>query len=143
MNAALSGKKLSFSGINKTKKHKATRGGKKVGDSKFMETYEFELTTPPKWEHLSLEKRAEHIQDLVKSGEEKFNKKMGNRSALGIEMICKQKWTNRPKDPASRPRIKVFSLSKARTQELLEQYRTFVGIYTVYVKVKKGTNRDP
>jgi REP element-mobilizing transposase RayT len=129
LDAALTGEKLSFSGINKTKKHHATRRGQKIDDIEFLETYEFELALPPMWEHFQIAERATFIRDLLKGGERKFNQDRGNKPALGIGMVLKQKWSDRPKKPSFRPRIKIFCSNYERRKELLNQYRSFTNIY--------------
>jgi len=127
--ASLKGEKFSFTGENKTKKHKVTRRIKNVSKSEYTETYEFALTPPLMWLKLSIEERAKMVRSQIKNGEAEFKKARGNLPALGIEAIKKQKWYDRPMTVSKRPRIKIYASNNERKIELLEQYRAFVGIY--------------
>ena len=126
---ALSGEPYRVEVLNKTKLHNATRRGQKVDRRKFIETFEFSLTIPPMWEDLSVKDRASKIRELVKSGEKEYRQRREGKPALGMRKIATQKPPDRPKNPAFRPRIKVFCFDKERRKELLNAYRLHVGAY--------------
>lgn len=140
VNGALSDGKYRFEMLNKTKLHNATRRGQKVDESKFMETFEFELTVPPMLEGKGEEERTAFIQELKNNAETEYRKKRENKKPLGMEKIRTQKPTDRPLNPSFGPRIKVFSKDKARRAELLDGYRTFVGGYKEIFGVYKNAS---
>lgn len=129
LQAALTGQNFSFTGVNRTKKHNLSRRNKNIDPSKYTETYEFELSIPPMYAHMSVDERAQQIQDLIKVGESVFREKRGNVPALGIDAIEKQKWSDRPMNSSFGPRIKIFASDPCRREALLDSYRNFVGIY--------------
>ena len=126
---ALSGEPYRVELLNKTKLHNATRRGKKVDREKFIETFEFSLAIPPMWEELSQKERAARVRELVKCGEKEYRQKREGKPALGMKKVFVQKPTDRPKNPAFRPRIKVFCFDRERRKELLLAYRSHVEAY--------------
>jgi hypothetical protein len=115
--------------LDRTKLHNATRRGRKVDVSKFIEKWEFALTTPP---FLDGKTRAEtkcFIEKLMESAEAAYRSRRGNKPPLGVKNILRQRPTDRPQDSAFRPRIKVFCLDADKRDEWLDEYRTFVGDY--------------
>jgi REP element-mobilizing transposase RayT len=142
LQAALTGERFSFTGVNRTKKHNLTRRKKNVDKAEYTETYEFKLALPPVFAHMSVNERAKQIRELITDKEIEFRKDRGYMPALGIETIKKQKWFDRPQNSSFRSRIKIFASDKLRREELLEGYRVFVGIYReTYEGFRNALNR--
>jgi REP element-mobilizing transposase RayT len=115
--------------LNKTKLHNARRNGKNVDISKYMESFEMTLATPPMWHNKPLVERRTQIKELLKSAEHEYHARREYKPALGAQKVLLQKHTDRPSNPARSPRFKFFCLDPARTNELKEIYREFVGAY--------------
>jgi REP element-mobilizing transposase RayT len=142
LDGALSDGKYHFEMLNKTKLHNATRRGQKVDPSKFVEVFEFELAVPPMLKGKEETERKSFISELKRSAETEYRNKRENKKPLGMEKIRTQKPTDRPLDPSFRPRIKVFSKDKAKSEELLDGYRTFVGCYReIFGGYKKASSQ--
>lgn len=118
-----------FKMLNRTKLHNASRRGQKVDKSQFIETWSFALTTPPTLAGKDDDEKRRHINLLLESAEAEYRALRSNKQPLGVKNVLRQRPTERPMNPSFRPRIKVFSLDPDRREELLESYRTFVGIY--------------
>ena len=135
----------SFEMLNRTKLHNATRRGQKVDNSKFIETWSFSLTTPPKHAGMSDAEKRNHIDSLLESAETEYRALRGNKPPLGVKNVLRQRTTERPRDPSFRQRIKVFCLDRARREQLLACYRSFVGgyreIFDVYSKAAAMKSR--
>jgi hypothetical protein len=129
LDAALSNSEFCFEMTNRTRLHNATRRGQKVDPSKFIETWSFELSTPPMMADKSTAEIKNKIKETLKSAEEEYRGARENKPPLGVAKVLRQNPTDRPKNPSFRPRIRVFSLDKDRRKALLDGYRTFVGGY--------------
>jgi putative transposase len=129
LKGALGDGKYRFEMLNRTKLHNATRRGQKVDKSKFMETWEFELAVPPMLEGKEPGERVGFVKELIRSAEREYRAARGNLPSLGIKKILKQRPTDRPRDPAFRPRIKVYCHDRVERGEWLNGYRCFVGGY--------------
>jgi hypothetical protein len=129
LEVAMSDGKYCFEMLNRTKLHNATRRGQKVDVSKFIEKWQFALTPPPFLEGKTPAKKKRLIKDLMESAETEYRSKRDNKPPLGAKNILMQRPTDRPKNPAFRPRIKVFCLDPEQRDEWLEGYRNFVGGY--------------
>ena len=112
-----------------------TRRNRNVHPSRYTETFVLELATPPMLAQLSQQDRARAIFELARNGEAEFKKQRCHLPAMGIKAIRKQKWSDRPRNSSFRPRIKVFASSPLRRKEMLEGYRSFVGIYREHYEV--------
>lgn len=126
---ARSSGEYSFEMLNLTKLHNATRRGKKVDESKYIETWSFKLETPPRHLGKSDAEKRQHLDALLESAEAKYRAARGNKPPLGVKNVLRQRPTDRPQNPSFRPRIRIFSLDRNRRDELLDSYRTFVGTY--------------
>ena len=135
LHAAQKGELLSFTGVNRTRKHLLTRRNSNIDPSKYTETFDLKLAPPPMLAELSQQDRLRAILELARNGEAEFKKQRCYLPALGIKAIRKQKWFDRPRDSSFRPRIKVFASDPLRRKEMLEGYRNFVGIYRQYYDV--------
>jgi len=126
---ALKDEPVRVSALNRTKLHNATRRGQKVDVKDFIETFEMPVTRPPMWTGLKQRDIAARVVGLVRAGEAEYRAKRGNKRALGMRAVLRQRPTDRPQEPSCRPRIRVFSFDPERRKELLAGYRTFVGAY--------------
>lgn len=135
LEGALSDGKYSFEMLNKTKLHNATRRGQKVDESDFIETWAFELTVPPMLIDKSDAERKQFIKELITNAEVAYRGLRSNKPPLGVANIRRQRPTDRPLNPSFRPRIKVFCFDGVRRKELLDGYRTFVGVYREIIDV--------
>ena len=126
---AMSDGKYSFEMLNRTKLHNATRRGQKVDVSKFIERWEFSLTTPPFLEGKTKEETKQFIERLMKSAEAEYHSRRENKPPLGVQKILQQSPMDRPKDSEFRPRIKVYCLDAKKRDEWMDGYRNFVGAY--------------
>ena len=120
-----------FIWLDRTGYHNATRGKKKPDRSKFEHEYEIPVTPPPMWQGFSKTKRQKLLDDLVKNYEGRYGRerKAQGATVLGVEGIARQRWWSRPKDPARRPRVKVFCRIKELKDEYLSSLRTVAGYY--------------
>ena len=135
LHALQKGEILSFTGVNRTRKHLLTRRNRNVSPSRYTETFDLKLATPPMLAHLRQEDRARAILELARNGEAEFKKQRCHLPAMGIKAIRKQKWSDRPRNSSFRPRIKVFASDPLRRKEMLEGYRSFAGIYREHYEV--------
>ena len=128
--ASLSGEPFQFTAVNRNRYNKACRNRKKKPQrEKYKETYSVSLTPPFGFEERSVQERAAHIRNLV-AQQERFHREMrGNKPALGIEAISKQKPTDRPKISARTPKKRFACKDKAVLGECLSQYKQFVARY--------------
>jgi len=129
LHAAQKGEALSFTGVNRTRKHHLTRRNRNIDPAKCTETFELKLAIPPMFAQLRQKDRARSILDLARNGEAEFRKQRCYLPAMGIRALRKQKWTDRPRNSSFRPRIQVFASDPLRRKEMLKGYRDFVGIY--------------
>ena len=129
LDGALSDGKYRFELLNATQYYKAMRFGKPTNASDYIETWEFEMATPPMLQHLSKEERTKQIQTLVSDAEEKYRLQREGQPVLGVEAIQRQQPTDRPQNPARKPRIKFICFNQKRLCELLEGYREFTRGY--------------
>jgi hypothetical protein len=81
------------------------------------------------WLELPQEEQAAKVDEHVALAEKFFREQRENRPCLGMDLVLAQSFTDRPSEPSRRPRIKVFSLDKAKTDELLDSYRRHAGGY--------------
>jgi len=140
LTGAMSDGKYSFELLNKTKLHHATRNGKKVDKSKFIETWSFELTPPPFLQQKSEDERTGAVKALIETAESQYRAARGEKPPLGAAGIMKQHCFDRPQAASFRPRIAVLCFDKARKDEWRESYRAFVGGYReVYDGYKKAS----
>ena len=130
LNASLSGEPFQFTAVDRNRYNKACRNRKKKPEAeKFKETFSFSLTAPLGFEGRPPEERAAHIRSLVEH-QEAFHREMrGNKPALGIEAIRRQKPTDRPKTSARAPKKRFACKDKAVLRECLAQYKQFVARY--------------
>jgi len=127
---ARSGQVRTVEVVNRTKKHELTRHGRRVVDpSQYTETHELKLTPPPMWISLPQEEQAAKVDEHVALAEKYFREQRENRPCLGMDLVLAQSFTDRPSEPSRRPRIKVFSLDKAKADEMLDCYKRHVGGY--------------
>lgn len=126
---ALSPKPVRVSILNRTKLHNATRLGQKVDVSRFLETFELSVATPPMLEGNRHFEIRDFILQLVQSGEAGYRELRGNKPALGVRKLLSQHFLDRPESPALRPRFKFFCHDPERKNELLEAYKAVLGAY--------------
>ena len=131
LGAARKDSPMQFTWFDKTAYHNKTRRNQKVDRSEFETVYEIPITPPPMWQSLSKSERRNQIDKLVKNYEARYAKERRSekQTVLGTNGIAKQRWWQRPKDPARRPRVKVFCCIKKLKEEYLEGRRIIVGAY--------------
>lgn len=122
---------FTFIWFDKTAYHNSTRGKKKVDKSEFEHEYEIPVTPPPMWSGFSKTKRQRLLDELVKNYQKRYAKerKAEGATVLGVQGIARQRWWSRPKNPARRPRVKVFCRLKEKKDEYLAMLRTVAGYY--------------
>ena len=131
LKAALEGKKLQFTWLDRTKKHNKTRRGQQVDDGQFEERNDIVLAIPPMWKGLSAKERRARIEGLIKANEVRYGKerRAEGREVLGVRRILAQSPFARPKNPARSPRVKVFCRDKELEKQYLEAVRSTVAMY--------------
>ena len=122
---------LRFTWFDRTAYHNRTRGNMKVDKSEFEHEYEIPVAPPPMWQGFSKAKRRRLLDELVKSYEGRFalERKAEGATVLGVEGIARQRWWARPKEPAQRPRVKVFCRIKELKDDYLAAFRAVTGCY--------------
>ena len=128
---ALTDKPLRFSWLDRTRLHNRTRRGQRVNERDFERTYELHLTIPPQWRGLSTRARRARIRGLVRASEQRYRRerRAEGRGVLGRRRILAQSPLMRPRDPARRPRVKVFCKLRELKNEYLAGVRALVGRY--------------
>ncbi len=129
--AALNDKPFRFTWFDRTRKHNRTRRGQKVDNSEFVKRYEFRLSIPPHWRTLSTRQRRKRIRDLVRANEARYGRerRAEGRGVLGVRRILSQSPLARPRNPARRPRVKVFCKNPEKKEEFLTSLKTTFGLY--------------
>jgi hypothetical protein len=131
LKTALENKTLRFVWFDRTKKHNKSRRGQKVDDKSFEETHDIKLAVPPMWKRLTIRKRRERIEELVKNNEVRYGRqrRAEGLTVFGAKRLMSQSPFARPKNPARSPRVKVFCRIKELAEEYFEAVRTIVGVY--------------
>ena len=129
--SALSEKPMRFKWIDWTAFHNRTRRNQKVDIKEFERVSEIRLAAPPMWASYSKAKRGKVIAQLVKQYERRYAKERRavGTSVLGAQKIKGQKWWMRPKNPARRPRVKVFCRIKELKEEILDAIHAMTSAY--------------
>ena len=83
------------------------------------------------WRRFSKNKRLKLLDELVRNYERRYAKerKAEGTTVLGTEGIRRQRWWSRPKNPARRPRVKVFCRVTELKDEYLDAVRAVTGCY--------------
>ncbi len=130
LEASKSGMPITAKVFNQTQYLKASRNRKNKPDkSKFFEEFSFKMATPPMWEGLSQKKIAANIEQLVRIKEVEIAKQREFKPVLSMGVVLSQQPTDRPQDPAIRPRIRFMADTRERVKELEQLYREFDGKY--------------
>jgi putative transposase len=131
LDAALTDKKLRFRWLDRTRLHNRTRRGQPVAARDFERTYELRLAIPPLWRGLTTRARRARIRELVRTSEQRYRRerRAEGRGVLGRRRILAQSPLMRPRDPARRPRVKVFCKLKELREAYLAGVRELVGRY--------------
>lgn len=117
---ARSGKDIEVTVVNRTKKHNLTRHGKTVDPSLYTETHTLKLTPPPMWIDLEQAERLSQLEALITAADQEFRDKLENRAAIGMAIVLGYHYTDRPQNPARRPRRLVFSKNREQELRMLE-----------------------
>ena len=128
---ALSDKTMRFRWLDRTRLHNRTRRNQRVNQRDFERAYELRLATPPLWRGLTTRARRARIRELVRSNEQRYRRerRAEGRSVLGRRRIMAQSPLMRPRDPARRPRVKVFCKLHELKEAYLAGLRELVGRY--------------
>ena len=128
---ALTDKPRRFRWLDRTRLHNRTRRGQRVDHRDFERTYELRLSLPPLWRGLSTRARRARIRGLVQTSERRYRRerRAEGRGVLGRRRILAQSPLMRPRDPARRPRVKVFCKLRELRAEYLAGLRDLVGRY--------------
>jgi REP element-mobilizing transposase RayT len=131
LETALTDKPLRFSWLDRTRLHNRTRRGQRVRRRDFERTYELRLALPPQWRGLSTRARRARIRGLVRTSEQRYRRerRAEGRGVLGRRRILAQSPLMRPRNPARRPRIKVFCKLRELKEAYLAGLRELVGRY--------------
>jgi REP element-mobilizing transposase RayT len=115
--------------LNLTKYNDATRHGRKVDKSKYIETFSFELAIPPQLLDKTEKQQQRFINELLKAGTNVYAQKREHKPALSMNKVMEQNCFDRPGKPKNRPRKKFMSFCHNRLKELLLMYKQFVRSY--------------
>lgn len=128
---ALDDKPRRFRWLDRTRLHNRTRRGQPVDWREFERVYELRLAVPPQWRGQSTRARRARIRALVRGAERRYGRerRAAGRGVLGRQRILAQSPLMRPRDPARRPRVKVFCKVRELRAAYLAGVRELVGRY--------------
>jgi REP element-mobilizing transposase RayT len=128
---ALDDQPRQFRWLDRTRLHNRTRRGQRVDRREFERVYALRLAVPPPWRGLTTRARRARIRGLVHASEERYRRerRAAGRGVLGRRGILAQSPLMRPRDPARRPRVKVFCKLRELKQAYLAGVRALVGRY--------------
>jgi len=131
LDSALDDAPRRFRWLDRTRLHNRTRRGQPVDWRDFERRYELRLAVPPPWRGLSTRARRARIRGLVRGAERRYarERRAAGLGVLGRRRILAQSPLMRPRDPARRPRVKVFCKVRELRQEYLAGVRELTGRY--------------
>jgi REP element-mobilizing transposase RayT len=129
--AAVMGERIIGAGLNKTRYHNGNRGKIRRPKTKFMETFEFELSPPPMLEDWSPRERQKEIYRMVKHSEVHYLCRRERKPVLGMARVLSFKPTHRPDRPERRAHRRFACDNVGESMELMERYRSFIHEYKV------------
>jgi REP-associated tyrosine transposase len=127
--AAVKNEKILGIGLDRTAYQNANRGNIKREKTKFIDTYEFELSPPPMLAHLTEDEQRKSIYQMVKHAEVHYLSRRDAKRVLGMAQVMTFSPLHSP-GKIERRRKRRFVCDEIEEEKRREgEYRDFIGEY--------------